>query len=69
VKDSNFNHTKNRKRKGDDETLKVMVKDDLLEILKRIRPDENYNMDDLSYGRLFADVFKDVARYNTTSKS
>ena len=39
--------------------------------LHRLKPydDPRYNsMDDMGNGRLFADVFKDVARYNTTSK-
>ena len=43
--------------------ISAAYSDNLLNCLKEIKPDKNYKMDDLNYGRLLADVFKNVARY------
>jgi len=41
---------------------------ELVEMLKAVKP-EDFNSGEMSYGRLFAEIFSDVARYNTTTKS
>lgn len=41
----------------------------LLDDLKKINPYKNYSHDDKGLGELFADIYKDKCRYNTTTKS
>jgi putative DNA primase/helicase len=47
----------------------IISRDSMLAILETVEPDKRYPMNDLGYGRLFAGIFKDSARYNTTAKS
>ena len=44
-------------------------RDELLCKLKQIQPELSYSWDDKGFGALFADVFRDECRYNTTAKS
>ena len=41
----------------------------LLERLKIIKPEKEYKLTDLAYGRFFAKIFEDQARFNVTTKS
>lgn len=41
---------------------------ELYQIIKNMKPEVNYKMDDKGNGELFSDVFKDKARYNITSR-
>ena len=42
--------------------------EELFNILKEKQPHTNYSQDDKGLGELFADVYKDKCRYNTTAK-
>lgn len=45
-----------------------LERNELLYKLKVIRPELSYSWDDMGFSSLFADIFKDSCRYNTTSK-
>lgn len=46
-----------------------IVRDELLCKLKKLQPEISYSLDDMGFGALFAAVFRDECRYNTTAKA
>lgn len=55
-----------------EEVLSVLNQIKIIDILNVIKPDENVltkSGDDIASGRLFAEVFRNVVRYNKTAKS
>ena len=49
-------------------TKHIKVEDKNIDIMQQLQPHIRYSWDDKGMGQLFADVYKDVARYNSTAR-
>jgi len=60
-------YSKEQKR---DYAIKIQtpINNSLVEHLQELQPHKNYTLNDKGFGELFADIYKDYARYNVTAK-
>lgn len=50
------------------ETKNIHAEPEILSMLEKLMPEQNYSWDDKGMGRLFAELFKQECRFNTTAK-